>query len=186
MDWPVALRHAAYDRVPTVRASGHGHPGRKHRCSLPMSELSPPGSACAYAFHYPQDRPPDSLNEILQSDQHSLPEAALILPPRRTSRGLAAGLVGSALGKTLSKTFGTICCNRDGAWGGRCHGAPSRSARRSRIWRTRRTRSRICRRAPPRQRQLHQGCVARARKTPQYQAQEHLPRLLKPSEHWAP
>jgi hypothetical protein len=51
MDWPVASRRAAYDRAPHVR--GHGHPGRKHRCSLPTSELSPPKPVRAYALQLP-------------------------------------------------------------------------------------------------------------------------------------
>jgi hypothetical protein len=53
VDWPAAIRYAAYDRDPNVRANGHGHPGRKHRCSPPTPELLPPGSVYAYALQLP-------------------------------------------------------------------------------------------------------------------------------------
>jgi hypothetical protein len=129
--------------------------------------------------NYPQNRPSDSLNEISQSNQHPPTETALILPPRGTTRGSAASFVGSAFGTIFGKNFGTICCNRSSAGRARSHGAAGRSARRSRIWRARRAWVRVCRRAPARQRQLRQGCVTRARKAPQHQAEGYLPRLLK-------
>jgi hypothetical protein len=182
MDWPVASRRAAYDRAPHVRGHDirdYGHPGRKHRYSLPMSELSPPGSGYVFAFQLP---PKPSIgqpkrNFTIQSTPPT--ETALILPPRGTTRGSAASFVGSAFGTIFGKNFGTICCNRSSAGRARSHGAAGRSARRSRIWRARRAWVRVCRRAPARQRQLRQGCVTRARKAPQHQAEGYLPRLLK-------
>jgi hypothetical protein len=77
LGWPVAIRRASYGRVPYVRASGHDHPGRKRRCSLPTPKSLPPGSACA--FITPTSSAP-SLDEISSANQQPPARPAPISP----------------------------------------------------------------------------------------------------------
>ena len=72
LGWPVAIRRVSYGR-----ASGHDHPGRKRRCSLPTPKSLPPGSACA--FITPTSSAP-SLDEISSANQQPPARPAPISP----------------------------------------------------------------------------------------------------------